>query len=80
MKKIQKRLPGNTYFVFDGTKRVLTKSELVVLNDLITYYEVVKFIPQEGLKVVWISDKAYVDFAFMNQLYNDRFEIYITLK
>lgn len=82
MKKLQKLLPKNTFFVFANNKKrtELTKCELDVLNDLIYYYSTLNFVPQNGLTIVSISSNAYVDFAFMNELYNDRFEIYINIK
>ncbi len=51
-----------------------------VLKDLIKYYSVLDFIPKYGLTIVSLSSNAYVDFAFMNEIYNDRFEIYISVK
>ena len=82
MKKLQKLLPKNTFFVFANNKKrtELTKCELDVLNDLIKYYSIIGFIPADGLTIVSLSSNAYVDFAFMNEIYNDRFEIYINIK
>jgi hypothetical protein len=82
MKKLEKLLPKNTFFVFTENKKrkELTKCEMSVLKDLIKYYSVLDFIPQNGLTIVSLSSNAYVDFAFMNQLYNNRFEIYISVK
>jgi|Laugrespbdmm15sd_2_1035082.scaffolds.fasta_scaffold04493_2 hypothetical protein len=82
MKNLEKLLPKNTFIVFTENKKrkELTKCEMSVLKDLIKYYSVLDFIPKYGLTIVSLSSNAYVDFAFMNQLYNNRFEIYISVK
>lgn len=82
MKNLEKLLPKNTFFVFteNNKRKELTKCEMAVLKDLIKYYSVLNFIPQYGLSIVSLSSKAYVDFAFMKEIYNERFEVYITIK
>lgn len=80
--KVEKLLQKNTFIVFTqkNKRQELTKCEKEVFCDLIKYYSGCNFEPTDGLKIVSLSSYAYVDFTFMKEIYNDRYEIYITVK
>jgi len=82
LKNLQKLLPKNITLKAEGKQRELTKQEISVIKSYFAFYNVVKYIPQRGMMLPNISDKGYVDFAFMNIPYEEdgKCYIYINLK
>lgn len=84
IQKIQKTyLPKDLILKAEGKDRELTKDELKVMGEILSFYrhQANGFEPITGLKLPAISCKASLDFAFTKIADTDgKFYIYLNLK
>ena len=81
IKELSKYIPKHIILSSEQKDRELTKDEYQVAKGYFEYYGVHGWIKQRGMVIRHISEKSFLDFAFINIAHNDgKYYIYLNLK